>query len=70
MKYVMSMAINEDHLKQKIMADAEMSDMEKLHDVFCVDKDRLKGSFPQLYYAILGVLDKEKKPDASGYFDE
>lgn len=70
MKYVMSMALNKDHLKQMIMEDVEMTDMEKLHDVFCVDKDKLKGKFPQLYYAILGVLDKEKKSDASVYFNE
>lgn len=67
MKYTMSMASSKEHLKQMILADAEMSDMGKLHDVFCVDKDELKSRFPQLYYAILGVLDKEKKSDASGY---
>ena len=47
-----------------------MSDMEKLHDVFSIDKEELKKKFPQLYYAILAVLDKEKKSDASSYFAE
>lgn len=68
MKYTMSMAANKDHLKQLIISDTEMSDMEKLHDIFAVDKEELKKKFPQLYYVILAVLDKEKKPDPSGYF--
>ena len=68
MKYTMSMALDRDHLKDLIMSDSKMSDMEKLHDVFCIDKEELKKKFPQLYYAILAVLDKEKKPDASSYF--
>lgn len=68
MKYTMSMALDRDHLKDLIMSDSKMSDMEKLHDVFSIDKEELKKKFPQLYYAILAVLDKEKKPDASSYF--
>lgn len=68
MKYTMSMALDRDHLKDLIMSDSKMSDMDKLHDVFCIDKEELKKKFPQLYYAILAVLDKEKKPDTSSYF--
>ena len=68
MKYTVSMTSDREHLKDLIMSDSKMSDMEKLHDVFCIDKEELKKKFPQLYYAILAVLDKEKKPDASAYF--
>ena len=70
MKYTMSMASNKEDLKHMIMSDAKMSDMEKLHDIFSLDKEELKKQFPQLYYAILAVLDKEKKPDALSYFAE
>lgn len=70
MKYTMSMASNKEDLKHMIMSDAKMSDMEKLHDIFSLDKEELKKQFPQLYYTILAVLDKEKKPDASSYFAE
>ena len=70
MKYAMSMVSNEEELKDMIMSDAKLSDMEKLRDIFSLDKEKLKKKFPQLYYAILGVLDKEKKPDASSYFAE
>lgn len=70
MKYTMSMAANKEELKDMIMSDAKMSDMEKLRDVFSIDKEKLKKQFPQLYYAIMAVLDKEKKPDTSSYFAE
>lgn len=69
MKYTMSMAANKEELKEMIMSDAKMTDMEKLRDVFSIDKEKLKGQFPQLYYAILAVLDKEKKPDSTLYFN-
>lgn len=68
MKYTRSMAINEDHLKQMILEDSEMTDMEKLHDIFNIDKCNLKGQFPQLYYTILAVLDSQKKPNSDDYF--
>lgn len=70
MKYTMSMASNKEELKYMIMSDSKMSDMEKLHDIFSLDKEELTKKFPQLYYAVLAVLDKEKKPDASSYFAE
>jgi hypothetical protein len=56
-------------MKDMIMANAKLTDMEKLQTVFDIDKENLKKQFPQLYYAILAVLDKEKKIDASGYFN-
>lgn len=55
--------------KNMIMANAKMSDMEKLNEIFAIDKSELKEQFPHLYYAILAVLDKEKKNDAGGYFN-
>lgn len=55
-------------MKDRIIASAKLSDMEKLKQIFDIDKAKLKKDFPQLYYAILAVLDKEKEPDASGYF--
>lgn len=55
--------------KNQILASSKLTDMEKLSKVFDLSKDSLKKQDPQLYYAILAVLDKEKKPDASGYFN-
>lgn len=57
-------------MKDKIMTSATMTDMEKLKKIFDIDKENLKKQFPELYYAILAVLDNEKKPDASGYFNK
>lgn len=45
---------NRGQLRDLIMPYVKMSDMEKL----------------RIYYSILAVLDKEKKPDASSYFAE
>ena len=45
---------NKEWLRDLIMPYVKMSDMEKL----------------RVYYSILAVLDKEKKPDASSYFAE
>lgn len=56
-------------MKDKIMASIKKTDMEKLRLIFDIEKEELKKQFPQLYYAILAVVDKEKKPDASGYFN-
>lgn len=55
-------------MKDKIMANAKLTDMEKLEQIFDIDKENLKKQFPELYYTILAVLDNEKKIDASGYF--
>ena len=56
-------------MKDKIMASAKLTDMEKLKQIFDIDKENLKKQFPELYYTILAVLDKEKKIDVSGYFN-
>ena len=55
--------------KQSILANSKLTDIEKLRRIFDVSKDSLKEYDSQLYYAILAVLDGEKKPDASGYFN-
>lgn len=55
--------------KQSILMDNTLTDMEKLSKVFDISKDSLREYDSQLYYAILAVLDKEKKPDANGYFN-
>ena len=45
---------NKEQLRDLIMPYVKMSDMEKL----------------RVYYSILAILDKEKKPDAQSYFAE
>ena len=55
--------------KQSILANNTLTDMEKLRKVFDISKDSLREYDSQLYYAILAVLDKEKKSDARGYFN-
>lgn len=55
--------------KQNILTNDKLTDMEKLRRVFDISKDSLKEYDSQLYYAILAVLDKDKTPDASGYFN-
>lgn len=57
-------------MKDMIMASAKLTDMEKLKQIFDIDKENLKKQFPELYYAILAVLDKEKKIDTSEYFNK
>lgn len=60
---------HENEHKNAVMCSASMTDMEKLNEIFNINKEDVKKQFPQLYYAILAVLDNEKKPDASGYFN-
>jgi hypothetical protein len=48
------------HMKETIMSDESLSDMEKLKYVFRASKEELKANDPQLYYAILAVLDAAK----------
>ena len=55
--------------KSRILWDKDLTDMEKLQEVFDISKNSLREYDVYLYYAILAVLDKEKKPDASGYFN-
>lgn len=61
--------MTERERKQIILTSRKLTDMEKLRKVFDISKDSLKEYDSQLYYAILAVLDNEKKPDASGYFN-
>ena len=46
MKYTMSMAANEEHLKELVMSDAKMTNMEKLCMVFNIDKKKIEGAVP------------------------
>ena len=55
--------------KNAVMCNATMTDMEKLNEIFNINKEDVKKQFPQLYYAILAVLDKEKKPCVSEYWN-
>lgn len=61
--------MTERERKQIILTSRKLTDMEKLRKVFDISKDSLKEYDSQLYYAILAVLDGEKKPDTSGYFN-
>ena len=54
--------------KNAVMCNAIMTDMEKLNEIFNINKEDVKKQFPQLYYAILAVLDKEKNPCGSEYW--
>ena len=59
-KYVMSKFSSVRHMKEAIMADPSLTDMDKLKYVFRASKEELKANDPQLYYAILAVLDASK----------
>ena len=63
------MTTREREMKQTILSNNKLTDMEKLRLVFNISKESLKEFDTELYYAILAVLDQEKKPDASGYFN-
>ena len=55
--------------KQRILSNSKLTDMEKLKEIFDISKEALKAQDTELYYAILAVLDNEKKPDESAYFN-
>ena len=59
-KYCMSKFANVRALKEAVMADGTLTDIEKLKYIFNADKEDIKLKYPSLYYAILGVLDSEK----------
>lgn len=61
MKYTMSMFANAEEFKYAVMRDKTLTDMEKLHMVFNASKMELKERDPQLYYAILAIIDNYKK---------
>lgn len=64
------MYLSEKVAKSKILNDRDLSDMEKLRYIFDISKNELREHDVFLYYAILAVLDKDKKPDASDYFSK
>lgn len=45
-----------------VLGTDNLTDMEKLSLIFDKTKDSMKERYPDLYYAILGVLDNAKKP--------
>ena len=51
----------EAEFKDAVLSDGNLTDIEKLSLIFSVSKESLKTSDVQLYYAILAVLDKNKK---------
>lgn len=53
--------------KQDIMI-SNYTPKEKLQMVFEIDKGKLKKEFPELYYCILDVLDKDKISYSDEYF--
>lgn len=53
---------SDSEFKDAVMRDGELTDMEKLRLVFSVSKESLKRTDCQLYYAILALLDANKKP--------
>jgi hypothetical protein len=61
MEHSASMYATIEQYKEGVMCDGELSDMQKLQMVFSASKGNLKTRDPQLYYAILGVLDHTKR---------
>ena len=51
---------HENEYKSTVMCSPVMTDMEKLNEIFSINKVEVKKQFPQLYYAILAVLDGNK----------
>lgn len=55
-----------EKLKQHILLDSRLNDMQKLKHVFDLSKDKLKKNDPRLYYAILAVLHSAKCMKCAG----
>lgn len=53
--------MNVEEVKYNIMRNKNLTDMQKLQLVFDLGKTELKERDPQLYYAILAILDNYKK---------
>lgn len=56
--------------KKNIMRMECLSNKEKLQAIFDIDKEELKKQFPELYYAILAVLDEDKLSYSGAYFEK
>lgn len=58
-------------LKDRILSDSNLTDMEKLENIFELDKENIRKNDVRLFYAILGVLDANKKsrPISNEYFE-
>ena len=58
-------------LKDSVLCDSKLTDMEKLENIFELDKENIRKNDVRLFYAILGVLDANKKsrPISNEYFE-
>lgn len=57
-------------LKDAVLCDSKLTDMEKLENIFELDKENIRKNDVRLFYAILGVLDSNKKSVPMGdYWD-
>lgn len=62
MKYRRDMFLRVEDLEATVLRDDTMSDMDKLATIFEATKETIKHKDPYLYYAILAVVDSNKKP--------
>ena len=60
--YERSKYASDREFKDAVLRDRELTDLDKLQLIFSVSKDALRRTDCQLYYAILAVLDANKKP--------
>ena len=58
-------------LKDRVLCDSKLTDMEKQENIFELDKENIRKNDVRLFYAILGVLDANKKsrPISNEYFE-
>lgn len=57
-------------LKDRVLCDSKLTDMEKLENIFELDKENIRKNDVRLFYAILGALDARKKSVPTGdYLD-
>lgn len=56
--------------KRNALKSDSLTNKEKLQVIFDIDKNELKKQFPELYYAILAVLDEDKLSYSGTYFEK
>ena len=56
--------------KRNALRSGNLTNKEKLQVIFDIDKGELKKQFPELYYAILAVLDEDKLSYSGAYFEK
>lgn len=62
-------SVSVEDMERMVLSNGTMSDIEKLKNIFELRKNDIRNYDVNLYYAILGVLDSNKKPDPGNYFD-